>query len=356
MNENGRPVQTLKSIPFIEHILALLKEDGIAALVLPNGVFSSQGNQFRKIRELIWEKSELLAIIGLPHWVFFHTGCDVQGALLFLKRKDTPRTDYSIFIDWAKEIGYDAAGHKTETNDLPDILDRYQSHPWPRENTFTASDLQKKGRIDPLYYQPGDHQIVGNLPEEQSTPLTDLLVLTTEKLQRKRGNTQTVHYVEVGDTDKATGRIVNSTEYPVQSLPQRAKWIARENMLMIPNHRNSIRAGRSVTLVPAEWDGTVVTSRFIVARTTVPAIYLYHILNLEIVKQKMLTLVTGSSSTEIKFNELSEIKVPLPIDGDFDLWLEQIRDLNQEIEESRTRMEGKEQELRALMDGLYKVD
>ena len=70
VNESGRTVQTLKSIPFVEHILNLLKEGGIAALVLPNGIFNSQGSQFRKIRELIWEKSEILAIIGLPHWVF----------------------------------------------------------------------------------------------------------------------------------------------------------------------------------------------------------------------------------------------------------------------------------------------
>ena len=353
VNESGRPVQTLKSIPFIEHILKLLRESGIAALVLPNGVFNSQGSQFRKVRELIWEKSEIMAIIGLPHWVFFHTGCDVQGALLFLKRTDTPRPNYNIFIDWANEVGYDSAGHKTGMNDLPTILERYHSEPWPQENTFQASNLRERGRIDPLYYQPGDHQIVSNLSEEQSTPLTELLILTTEKVQRKRGNTQTVNYVEVGDADKVTGRIMGSTEFEVQNLPQRAKWVARENMLLIPNHRNSIRAGRSVTLVPAEWDGAVVTSRFIVARTTIPAIYLYHILNVDIVKERMLSLVTGSSSTEIKFDQLSEIRVPIPRDGDFDLWLERISDLSHEAAESRARMENKEQELRLLMDSLF---
>ena len=76
-----------KSLPFIELIIKLLKEEGKAALVLPNGIFNSQSYSFKKIRKLIWENCEIIGIIGLPHWVFFHTGCDVQGALLFIKKR-----------------------------------------------------------------------------------------------------------------------------------------------------------------------------------------------------------------------------------------------------------------------------
>ena len=350
----GHPVQTPKCIPFVEQIIGLLKEDGIAALVLPSGIFSSQSYQFRKIRELIWEKTEILAIIGLPHWVFFHTGCDVQGALLFLRRTDAPRTDYPVFIDWAAEVGYDKTGRKTRDNDLPGILERYNLSNRPSENTFSAAALRQRGRIDPLYYQPGAYRRVSNPTNGKSEPLTNLLILSTEIVRRKRGNTQKARYLEVGDTDKRTGRILTTTEYEVQNLPSRARWVARENMLLIPNHRNSIKSGRSVTLVPAEYDGVVVTSRFIVARSTVPAVYLYHILNLDIVQQRVLTLVSGSSSTEVKFDQLAEILVPLPEDDDFDLWLEQVSSLTADIEESRAAMESKEQELQTLLDGLYK--
>ena len=81
-----------------------------------------------------------------------------------------------------------------------------------------------------------------------SKPLTDLLVLSTEVMRRKKGNTQKVRYVEVSDTSKETGRILTSTEFEVQNLPQRARWVVRENMLLIPNHRNSIRSGRKCDL------------------------------------------------------------------------------------------------------------
>ena len=352
--ETGRHIQTSKSIPFVEHIIRLLKEGGIAALVLPNGIFSSQGYQFRKIRELIWDKTEILAIVGLPHWVFFHTGCDVQGALLFLRRTDAPRSDYPVFVDWAENVGYDSAGRKTNANDLPDILERFNRISKPPRNTFSAAMLRQRGRIDPLYYQPGAHLRVSDPSQGRSEPLTNLLIPSTEVLGRKRSNALKVQYVEVGDTDKDTGRIINTTELEVQNLPTRAKWVARENMILIPNHRNSIKAGRSVTLVPAEYDGVVVTSRFLVARTTIPAIYLYHILNLDIVKQRILTLVSGSSSTEIKFDQLSEILVPLPEDDDYDLWMEKINLLTAEIDETRSILQSKEQELDSVVSGLYK--
>ena len=67
----------------------------------------------------------------------------------------------------------------------------------------------------------------------------------------------------------------------------------------------------------------------------------------------MLTLVSGSSSTEIKFDQLSEILVPLPDGDDFDLWLERIQQLTMEIDEARNSLSTKESELGAMMVGLY---
>ena len=268
-NNHGDPIETPKSIPFVEHILDLLAEGGLAALVLPNGIFNSQSDQFSRLRDLIWAKAEVIAIIGLPHWVFFHTGCDVQGALLFLKRTDHPRPDYNVHIDWAEHVGYDAAGRKSVQNNFPAILQRYARH--EKANQFKASDLIGRGRMDPLYYQPGEHQRV-SARDGKGIPLTDVLVPSEEVIQRRSSNHAKVHYVEVSDTDKTTGAIVSTREYEVCNLPSRAKYIVRPNMLLIPNHRNSIKAGRSVVLVPPEGDGLVVTSRFIVARSKVPAV------------------------------------------------------------------------------------
>ena len=349
-NESGRALSTPKSIPFLEHILNLLTLQGRAALVLPNGIFNSQSYQFRKVRELLWQKAEIIAIIGLPHWVFFHTGCDVQGALLFLKRTDTPRADYNVFIDWAENVGYDAAGRKTGRNDFHDILERFNRRNPP--NLFKASFLRAKGRIDPPYYQPGEHQKISHI-RGKNVPLTDILIPGTEIIRRTKDSNVKVRYVEVGDTDMATGRILKTGTYEISKLPSRAKYIVRENMLLIPNHRNSIKAGRSVVLVTPEDDGIVVTSRFIVARSTVPSLYLYHLLNLDFVKQKMLTLVSGSSSTEVKFEQLREIFVPLPEEDDFELFLERLRDLQEQVDDARNELEKRRSDLDKMVRELY---
>ena len=175
--------------------------------------------------------------------------------------------------------------------------------------------------MDPLYYQPGEHQRV-SVNDGEGVPLTEVLVPSTEVIRKRSRNHARVRYIQVSDTDKDTGAIIKESvrDYEVCDLPSRAKYVVRPNMLLLPNHRNSIKSGRSVVLVPNDCDGLIVTSRFIVARSKIPALYLYHILNLDIVKEKMLRLVSGSSSTEIKFDQLKEIRVPLPESGDFDLF------------------------------------
>ncbi len=184
-------------------------------------------------------------------------------------------------------------------------------------------------------------------------PLTELLVQTVEMVSKSKKNHTKVRYIEVGDTDKASGEVVSTTEYEVARLPSRAKFIVRENNLLIPNHRNSIKAGRSVVLVPREYDGAICTSRFIVCRAKVSPLYLYHILNLDFIKEAMLRLVSGGSSTEVKFDQLGEIHVPIPEDEDFDLFVDEIESLQAEVTEIESRLNEKRTLLRGKFVGLY---
>jgi len=120
------------------------------------------------------------------------------------------------------------------------------------------------------------------------------------QVSKSKKNKTKYKYQEVGGCDPATGRIQELKEYTAHELPSRAKWIVRvrEGMVLVPNHRNSIASGRAPVLITEEHDGIVITSRFIPLFCKVPSNYVYHILNLEIVKGKLLTTVTGSSSTE----------------------------------------------------------
>jgi type I restriction enzyme M protein len=346
--EDGSIISLHKTIPFVEMIIKLLAPEGVAALVLPNGIFNSPSSTFKKLRKIIFEDTQILAVIGLPHWVFFHTGCDVQGSLLFLK-KTTPTKDYNVFIDWADNVGYDAKGSKTKDNDLPSILDRYNKK--EKTNLFKFSDLKRNDRFDALFYKPGKHTEFFSKPRK--TKLADLVEPSPLTISKSKKNKGKYKYLEVGGVDPKTGKILKLQEYSAEDLPSRAKYIVRTGMVLLPNHRNSIAAKRAPVLITEEYDGIVVTSRFIPFYCRVPSSYVFHILNLDVTKEKMLTMVTGSSSTEIKWEVIKELPVPMPPNNDFDTFLADVIELESKIEQHEKLLKEKTEALNVKFTNLF---
>ncbi|XUW99989.1 MAG: N-6 DNA methylase [Dehalogenimonas sp.] len=348
VTDDGSVITLHKSIPFVELIIRLLAPGGIAALVLPNGIFTSPSGTFKKIRKIIFENTKILAIIGLPHWVFFHSGCDVQGSLLFLK-KEKSTDDYNVFIDWADNVGYDSKGTKTEENDLPSIIQRHNKP--TKANLFPISLLKKNDRLDPLFYRPGCNDAF--FRKTSGLKLGDLVEPGGTLVSKSPKNLTKYKYLEVGGADPETGNIAELKEYQACELPGRAKYIVREGMVLLPNHRNSIASGRSPVLITEEHDGIVVTSRFIPLFCKVPPAYVFNLLNLELMKQKMLKTVTGSSSTEVKWNVIKEIAVPTPANQDYDTFLADIMEFESKISKYSKLLEESRKELKQKFTNLF---
>ncbi|MFY7896708.1 MAG: hypothetical protein ACOVP8_10780, partial [Phycisphaerales bacterium] len=142
--------------------------------------------------------------------------------------------------------------------------------------------------------------------------------------------------------DPRTGRILRTTAYEAHQLPSRAKWIVREGMVLFPNHRNSIAANRSPVLVPEEYDGIVVTSRFIPLFCKVPSPFVWHFLNLPLFKKKLLTMVTGGSSTEIKWRVIKDLPIPPPPNLDFDTFCADVIEAESKIARYRGLLDEEE--------------
>jgi len=164
---------------FIEQAYRYLKPNGILAIVLPDGVLTSEKLQYARDKIMSWFK--ILSIISLPQYTFMPTGAGVKCSVLFMKkyteeqtknilklleevRKDTlEKTSYFIQLEYVKkeffgkdrkremdklknitieeffkecaqslpnykilmsiveEIGYDASGRVTNRNDLENI-------------------------------------------------------------------------------------------------------------------------------------------------------------------------------------------------------------------------------------------
>src|SRR5205085_9448124 len=102
-----------KTLPFLELIIASLREGGKAGIVLPTSILNAEEESFVRFRNSLLKRAEILAIIGLPERAFVHTDCGIHGALLFLQRRAHPRDDYEVFIAWADHLGYDRLGRPT---------------------------------------------------------------------------------------------------------------------------------------------------------------------------------------------------------------------------------------------------
>ncbi|GAA4552753.1 type I restriction-modification system subunit M [Amycolatopsis samaneae] len=88
---------------FIQHVLAVLEPDGIAASVMPHGVLF-RGGEEKKIRQQIIEDHRLEAVIGVGPNVFYGTG--IPACILVLRGSDgvsEDRRDGVLFINADRE-------------------------------------------------------------------------------------------------------------------------------------------------------------------------------------------------------------------------------------------------------------
>ncbi len=106
----------------------------------------------------------------------------------------------------------------------------------------------------------------------------------------------------------------------------------------------SLPAGSPV-LVTEEYDGIVVTSRFIPFFCKVPSPFVFNVLNLELFKKKLLTMVTGSSSTEIKWDVIKDLPIPAPPGMDFDSFTADVIEVESKIQRYRQLLDEHERQL-----------
>jgi tRNA1(Val) A37 N6-methylase TrmN6 len=264
---NGSIRSLNKTLPFLELIVASLKEGGQAGIVLPTSILNAEEDSFVRFRELLLEHVELVAIIGLPEKAFVHTDCGVHGALLFFKRCTNPRKDYEVFVGWADELGYDRLGKPTRVSDFPALLEKYHQKPWPNTNRVSVHELRSYGRWDPNWLR-----VARSLPSSNSAdfiPLSNLFEIRNARWSRRHiRDDELYRYFEVADADLVTGRVLEVHTCTGFELAKkgRIRNQVRTGDVLLPNHRDSLMAagaanGRSVVIVDETLNGVLTTDR-----------------------------------------------------------------------------------------------
>lgn len=354
-NGNGSIKSLNKIIPFVELIIACLKIDGKAGIVVPVSVLNAEEHSFVKLRSLIKEKCKITAIIGLPKYAFVHTGCGVEGALIFLERVSKKSNDYEIFIDLVNNLGYDRLGKPTTENDLPKILEHYKSGKWKDDNKVKISELSNDLRLDPAWLLYSKHSKKSSSTEE-FIDFGTLFEFREERIQRKLIDNNAVYkYFEVGDADINTGNIAATHAVSGYELKKkgRIKNIVHKGDVLLPNHRDSLLAktskgaGRSAVIVSKDYDGYLTTDRFIVLIPKINSIVLQQILNSGGVRNLLVSNSRGSASLDIRPGVLLMIKIPKKL---VDLKMQQkIISLHLNMEKLRNQLSQRAQAIKEII-------
>jgi type I restriction-modification system DNA methylase subunit len=346
-----------KTIPFLEVIVASLKFGGKAGVVIPTSILNAEEESFVRFREMLLQRVELLAIVGLPEKAFVHTDCGVHGALLFFQRKRRPRSDYNLFVTNVSSLGYDRLGKPTRDSDLPRILGLYGDSDAEKRCSISVRDLIRHQRWDTNWIQ-----FSRTLPVASSAdfvPLTDLIELRDARWSRRElVQDAEYRYFEVADTDIHTGRIeeVHTTSGFELAKKGRIRNRVKTGDLLLPNHRDSLMAtsaknGRSVVIVEACFDGVLTTDRFMVLRPKVDVALAASILNSRGVRRQLIAQCRGAASLDIRAHTLDRVLVPCKL-------LEKglahsVRALTLEISSLRSRLAAKLAELNDTVETAF---
>lgn len=346
-NVSGEVRGVHRAIIFVEQIINLLSEGGRAGIVLPRSIFENESYGFKKIRKYIFEHCEILALVGLPKTAFHHTDTGILGDLLFIRKVAEPRREYEVFVAWARQVGYNTLGHNIEENDLPTILVNYVQG----SNRISVTNFKSQDNLNPWHYHPDAasfrEEVEANL--SKTVPLSELVSIYQNTISRralKQTPDRLVRYLEVRDVNPKTGILV-PTERKASSLPSRAKYeLDGEELILLPNARNSLESGRSIIKVKEGTRGLIVTNRFLPLRPLVNPDFLVMVLNSPFVRKQLIAACRGAGSPDLNRDKLQEIMVPVPNSNDLssiDAFMEPVVDL-------QARKRGLESEIASLSE------
>ncbi|MEI7910604.1 MAG: type I restriction-modification system subunit M [Verrucomicrobiota bacterium] len=104
---------------FVQHMLASLKADGLAATIMPHGVLFRGGKE-KLIRELFINDDVIEAIISLPPGLFYGTGIPACVIVLNKNKPDALR-DQVLFINADREFAEGKNQNKLRPEDIEKI-------------------------------------------------------------------------------------------------------------------------------------------------------------------------------------------------------------------------------------------
>ncbi|MDJ1498881.1 class I SAM-dependent DNA methyltransferase [Cytophagaceae bacterium DM2B3-1] len=162
-----------KQLNFIQHICSMLKEDGKAAIVVPDNVLF-EGGVGESIRKTLLQSTDVHTIVRLPSGIFYAHG--VKANVIFFDNKpksDTPCTKEIWYYDLRTNIRFTMRNQQMKYADLLDFIDCYNPEKrhirreTERFKKFTYEELiaRDKTSLDIFWLKDDSSYDMENLPD-----------------------------------------------------------------------------------------------------------------------------------------------------------------------------------------------
>jgi type I restriction enzyme M protein len=140
---------TKTEILFIERIYQMLKEEGTAGIIVPQGVLFGSAKAFIDARKIMIEKSQLKAVISMPSGVFQPYAGVATAILIFTKGLATD----NVFFYNMENDGYSLDVKRTpiKNNDIEDIKNKYRDKKFKGDRKDKAFLVSKQEIIENEY-------------------------------------------------------------------------------------------------------------------------------------------------------------------------------------------------------------
>ena len=169
-----------KQLNFLQHIRTLLKENGVAAVVLPDNVLF-EGGAGETVRKQLMQSTELHTILRLPTGIFYRPG--VKANVLFFDNRPGARDPWTkdVWIyDYRTNVHHTLKKKPLQFEDMQEFISCYnpsnrnnRKETWSEENQegrwrkFTYDDIitRDKTNLDIFWLKDESLADLDNLPD-----------------------------------------------------------------------------------------------------------------------------------------------------------------------------------------------
>jgi len=306
-NGKGNISSVTREVLFIERIIQVLRDGGMAGIVIPQGIFTNRN--LAHVRNYIRRHAQILAVIELPDWAFIPSGTSVRGSLLFIRKLAPVPDRYNVFMKRVENIGFTSTGRMTDENDLPKTIAEYRH----QDERYLVPIAELQGRIDAKFYVPEHRRILAlfqNNPRYKLVKLSEIGTFYAERVNPRLTPNEEFDLVETSCVDPETLTITPKRIKGRDSNYTSLKRLQPGDILI--SRRRAYRG--AIVVVPPELENALAISEFSVLRLRkgYDRDYVVEILRSPPFLQLMTIYSTGEMSGRIAEKDLRHLQIPLP--------------------------------------------